>query len=389
MLAADKSSPHFVLSERTAPLRVRDGSWGIVARMALVVCGVALPLLLFEGLLRLAGPILPGEYQTAILSAPSLAAATRVNIPNRAGWKQTSEFRTHVRVNSLGLRGPEIEASPAAGTFRVLVLGDSFTFGAQVDEDETFVTRLGHYLRRGAERRGWPAGEIETINAGVDGWSTRDELVWLRAEGLRLQPDLVILMFFAGNDPGENFDQARAAERAGFAVGPVAPSVVSGVRQSLADHSVAYSLLETGVFLKASADGPVGDETPVAGQRARRSTDPARKQRGWEISSDLVGEMNATLDGVGTPFLLVGIPTVEHVLDSERPPTPISQIGAAVGVPTIDLLMPFRALGAGLRSDLYFVRDRHWTRVGHDVAARHVAGQLLDSSLVATSRRSR
>jgi hypothetical protein len=358
----------------------------ITLRVILLLFGIGVPLVALECLLRLAGPVLPGEYQTAVLTAPSSTAVTRVNIPNRAGWKQSSEFRAHVRVNSHGLRGPEILTAPAAGAFRVLVLGDSFTFGAQVDEDETFVVRLGHYLRRNAARSGLEFGEIETINAGVDGWSTRDELAWLRAEGIRLQPDLVVLMFFAGNDPGENYDQARSAERAGGRGEPTEQSALTAARQRLVSHSAAYTLFETGVLRKLASETSAFDGQPEAAPRTRRSTDPARKQRGWAISGDLIGEMRSVCDQQGIDLLLVGIPTVEHVLDPERPPTPILRLGEAAGVPTIDLLTPFRGLAAGLKADLYFPRDRHWTRVGHDVAARHVAGQLVAGHLLSTSR---
>src|SRR5262245_7988462 len=46
------------------------------------------------------------------------------------------------QINSLGLRGPETSANKAEGTFRILCLGDSFTFGAGVREEDTFARRL-------------------------------------------------------------------------------------------------------------------------------------------------------------------------------------------------------------------------------------------------------
>jgi hypothetical protein len=186
----------------------------ILGRAAAFTGGILTPLLVLEVVLGVGGAVAPGDYQTVDLSAASEQFG-RVNIANRAGAKRTSEFSTHVRLNSKGLRGPEIPYAKPAGTYPALVIGDSFTFGAQVEEEETFVARLPEHLRAGAAHDGIAVPEIETINGGVDGWNTYNELAWLQAEGIRYQPDLVILMFYAGNDPGENFDWMKALNRRG------------------------------------------------------------------------------------------------------------------------------------------------------------------------------
>src|SRR5688500_16407709 len=45
--------------------------------------------------------------------------------------------RGALRINALGFRGAEVAERPAAGTFRVLVVGDSETFGAALPEEAT------------------------------------------------------------------------------------------------------------------------------------------------------------------------------------------------------------------------------------------------------------
>ena len=94
-----------------------------VSRLALVGLAILIPLLGLEFSFRLAGPFLPGDYQTASFVAPS-AVVGRQNKPNVAGWRHTAEFTTWLRVNSKGLRGPEVEYAKPPGTFRILVLGD-------------------------------------------------------------------------------------------------------------------------------------------------------------------------------------------------------------------------------------------------------------------------
>ena len=51
-------------------------------------------------------------------------------------------YDCEVRVNTHGLRGPEIRAKQP-GEFRVLLIGDSLTFGHGVHEEET----IGAFLR--------------------------------------------------------------------------------------------------------------------------------------------------------------------------------------------------------------------------------------------------
>ena len=74
-------------------------------------------------------------------------------------------YRSHVRFNSLGLRGPELTAVPAGGV-RVLALGDSWTSGLEVAENETYSAVASGLL---AQRLGVP---VQVINAGVRGYGT-------------------------------------------------------------------------------------------------------------------------------------------------------------------------------------------------------------------------
>lgn len=96
------------------------------------------------------------------------------------------------RHNRLGLRGPD--PAPAGGTFRVLVLGDSNTYGWGAREQETFAAVAERELAgRGGSR------PVEFINAGLPGYNTADA----RALFLRLAPDLrpnVVLLAWFLND---------------------------------------------------------------------------------------------------------------------------------------------------------------------------------------------
>lgn len=232
----------------------------LLIRLALIGLGLVLPLGLLELASRVGGPILPGDYQTAFTASSSTAGLQ--NRPFAAGYKHTSEFSTHVRVNSKRLRGPEIDYAKAPGTFRTVVLGDSFTLAMQVEEDETFVTRLGERLTQTTGI----STPFEMINGGADGWSTVNEYTWFTTEGYRHEPDLVVLMYYVGNDPGENADRVLSIASGGRIIPrETEPSRWQDLRLALSERSLLYNVLEFGVLakLQGAADGSTANVAPV------------------------------------------------------------------------------------------------------------------------------
>jgi hypothetical protein len=344
-------------------------------RVLLILISLSVPLLVLELALRTAGPIVPGDYQTASFTEPSSAFGLE-NRPNGAGWKKTSEFATHVRVNSKGLRGPEAEYAKPPDTFRILILGDSFTFALQVDEEQTFVRQLGEDLQVANTDL-----HIETINAGADGWNTLNELAWLTAEGYRYNPDLVLLMYFVGNDPGENADAVGEAEALDRLL-PTEDDVVRRTRVALSETFATYNLFEYGVLAKLT--DPLMDAEPHE-RPSRDRADPGRKERGWEISAGLLERFHDFQVEREIDVMVVGIPTVELMSNPDRPATPLRDISQRAGLPVIDLLDPFRDAPEEQRERLYFEKNRHWTGDGHDLAARVVAAELQRLRLVPTS----
>lgn len=93
-----------------------------------------------------------------------------------------------VDTNSRGYRGPEFPPEPAEGTFRIVCMGDSITFGWGLREDEGYCRILEAELN--AER---PDGapRIEAINAGVPGYDLATILKYLEKDIVHLKPDLV------------------------------------------------------------------------------------------------------------------------------------------------------------------------------------------------------
>ena len=116
------------------------------------------------------------------------------NKPLAEGSFATPDSKTFVRINSKGLRDEEYEYAKPPGVYRILVLGDSFAWGYGVEQGNNFSDQLEELLNKSA------AGNlVEVINAGVSGYGTDQELLLLEREGMKYQPDLV-LVAFATND---------------------------------------------------------------------------------------------------------------------------------------------------------------------------------------------
>jgi hypothetical protein len=110
-------------------------------------------------------------------------------------WELHHELRPgyvspNVHTNSLGLRSPEVAIPKPAGTRRVLLLGDSFTFGFQVSDADVFARALEAGLRKR-----FPAASIEVVNAGVVSYCPLLEYLQYRDRLHILEPDLVVLNF--------------------------------------------------------------------------------------------------------------------------------------------------------------------------------------------------
>jgi hypothetical protein len=99
-------------------------------------------------------------------------------------------FHRHFEVNSWGMRDREWQREKAEGVERIGFVGDSFAAGYGVpDTDDRFPDRVGRILAD----RGTDAAEV--WNAGGIGWSTGDELGWLRDVQPTAHFDRVVLAY--------------------------------------------------------------------------------------------------------------------------------------------------------------------------------------------------
>lgn len=218
------------------------------ARIALALLGGLIALVLVEFGVRL----LPANAAAQLLfNAQANAPAGMYMNDHKVAFRPTPGFQgtmkslgyeVDIRVNSLGLRGPELQQDERPVW---LALGDSFTFAAQVSEAQSFVGLLGEDVG------------VQLLNAGSDGHGTQHELARYRQLEKQIAPEVVLLVFFTGNDFQNNLHWRSAL--AGAKRRPDQSSGVAErkppVRSFLNKHSFLWGMMQMRSRAREVADG--------------------------------------------------------------------------------------------------------------------------------------
>ena len=160
------------------------------------------------------------------------------------------EFDSAIETNSLGLRGPEVGAREP-GARRILLLGDSFVAGFEVEQPETFAALLEAHLAR---RLGTP---VRVINAAVRGYGTDQSYLWFRERGRALGADLVVAVFSA-NDFDDNVTLHRARRPFGKPAFGLRPNgALELVGTPVPRYEACSSWVLDGDYRPVRVDGPL------------------------------------------------------------------------------------------------------------------------------------
>jgi hypothetical protein len=158
----------------------------LLSNLALLVTTLVVLLLAAEGTFRLLAR--PAPQGPALVLAPELAGLPEFHgsfalaTPNTRGIFKGTFFRT----NSFGIRGPEYAMPKPDGVFRIVVIGDSFTMGSGVREEEAYPALLETMLNDTK-----PGRRYEVINLGLGGLNLKGSVTRLEQIGLRYQPDMI------------------------------------------------------------------------------------------------------------------------------------------------------------------------------------------------------
>lgn len=377
----------------------------MLRNIALSITVTALLLAALAEFDRLVGPALIGE--TASIIFPPFSTAHH----------RSSEFDLTVRINNLGFRGPD--ASISKQRPRALLLGDSFTFGWGVNEEETWAAHL---------RSRFP--DMEILNLGQGGTHPGDHVQLARKAMPLLKPDVVMVSVLLGNDlhqlmriiAYERGDYTPTFPQTGPDRGPLLHQ--RALQRFLPNLSRRYApTVEIGHRWKAEADAVRTSFT--AQQLERYSGLDADVRHAFEqgmLNPSLIFQSmhfpDAYCEAADTSVALlrdVSVRLRDHLIElrqlchdsgarliaiglSDRPygcadcvPDLLRLGFNASGCDTLDAAAPLRWAANGadvqvlipsmtMRSALFFPLDGHWNRAGHLTFAEALIPYLTDST---------
>jgi len=94
-----------------------------------------------------------------------------------------------IQINSKGIRDYEYPYQKRKGIFRIITLGDSYTYGYGIEKIQDLYPKV---IEKRLLEKGYP---LEIINLSVGGYNTRQEIKWFKKEGIKYSPDMVVLGF--------------------------------------------------------------------------------------------------------------------------------------------------------------------------------------------------
>jgi len=285
----------------------------------------------------------------------------------RVTERPRAELAHRISINSLGFRGEEVTLEKGPGKFRILCLGDSFTFGSFVNDEDTFPRLLGEtLLHRGMS--------VEVINGGVGGSTIIDQAYFLR-KGLVLKPDVVLLTFSENDVDDLNktvpLHVTMAANRK-WKSGVMGP-IYQAVRDTALFNFLLLAKAWYDDFMTSRAIGGVS------------SGASAESDQLWDRYEAELGKIAEFLRSQSIDFVFAVFPSHYRIgkpLEPENRLERARKVSERYGIPVIDLLTPLQ--DSHLTStELYLLPyDGHPSRSGYGIVADAMSTYLINHGLL-------
>ncbi len=295
-------------------------------------------------------------------NGPRLVPSSRVLIRNH----RLSHRNIPLRVNSRGLRGPEIAMPKPSGTRRIFVLGDSITLGDYVLERETYVRRLEAHLRSSI------GANVEVVNGGMNDVGLREQIAMLREAALDLDVDWVVLGFYLNDSRPSSGFSGEVGARGWLRQRLVTVDLL--YRSFRLDRWLARQGVERFAWIEAAkrADWTF-DEAAFhrLADLARYDWGAAWQPDSWKVVENGFAELQDLGRKHGFRIAIVSFPVryqVETTFVDDTPQRKAEALSTKLGFPYLDLLPLLRAQPYDLFYDQCHLRPEANDRVGGAIA---------------------
>jgi hypothetical protein len=370
--------------KKLAKLAIMIGVWVVVPLFLVEVLMITLDPYLFKGRF---------EYD------PDLGFRGRAYYRTTPGFMGDDD--DGAITNRFGFNAPDYSLQKAPGTFRVLFVGDSFSWAGGLKGNYTALLQ-----RMFEARNGFP--KVEVVNTGYPGTHTGEQLLMLKKYGLQYNPDLVVLGFFAGNDfieadpnrkriilNGCELDIDRRAEHHLFGYPIVMQSRLRlFLTQRYEVHQIQTQARKEAQEWSAATGQPaptknLPQEIFYRVQEAKLKFCNKNASERFESNIDFVfrsiTEMNDLLKARNIKFMVAIYPDSMQVspaqfdalvtkyglkredYDLNRAQDRLQAFLTSKQIPFVDFMERFKA--EEQKRDLYLFNDPHWNKAGNELAA--------------------
>jgi hypothetical protein len=286
------------------------------------------------------------------------------------GRNATNEFDYDYSHNSLGFRDVEHAVAKREGTFRILGLGDSFTYGIGVPFEESYLYRLEALLNDRAGAR----SKVEIIKAGMPRYFPEPERMLLERYGPQFRPDLILVGFLPNDvvDTHLGLD-AVTVDKSGHLKTREAEALGRWATGAyLYCHSCRILL---GKYVSWRMDGKFQPQTSQIYQAG------GFHEKDWVKVEQEYDKMAALAASIGARLFVFHIPQRGPWTEKHRyPAARLSEWAKTRNVGFADLLPPMARGSASER--LYYEQDGHCTTAGHALIARELFGELIERKII-------
>lgn len=280
-----------------------------------------------------------------------------------------------VDINQAGFRDDDAPYQKPSGAFRILNLGDSVAMGWGVRKGDTY----GDVLEKTLSTSAAGGGKVDVLNAAVPGWNQENALAYLKAEGLKYDPDLIIVDLTIVNDIyGAN---ALKTQRR--------PPVIEWLNTNT--HFWPFLVVQFRTIQANSQGRRIDVLNPPKDAQSYFPQDPASST--WDHSWKQIEQVFQIAKEKNIKFVLLLFPLEYQTLDPSYS-TVAQQVfidrAKAVGMPVIDLLPAFQKAcnekpgGKCQLEDHYLFADlwMHPSQVGHQITADQVKAWMANQAIV-------
>jgi hypothetical protein len=300
-------------------------------------------------------------------------------------------------VNSEGHRDKKITFEKGDDVFRILVLGDSFTVAHNVPQENSYPKILEGFLNKQSNKT------YEVVNAGVGGWEPFQYAQYYFYYGKQLNPDLILIGFFVGNDTYNQYTEVsqtmtavngRLLHREKAESKFIKLKVFFYEKLHLARLILNKGIIATNDNKKSFARKDCEDFTKfyIRLQRIRVKNHLKRRQHLYNRARNSIHQIyriKKDADYSSIPLVVALIPDelqinpalqkvvvdddMRNRYDFKMPQPMLVEMFRDSDVGTIDLLPAFIKDPRCL-----YLNDTHWTSEGHKLAASIIYEEIFD-----------